>query len=51
MTSNSASTIYQFKIDLIDIEPSIWQQVQVPSTFNMIDLHGALNDAMVNVFS
>lgn len=45
----SGSVIYQFKIDLIDVKPSIWRQVQVPSTFNMFDLHAALNDAMVNL--
>lgn len=49
MTSKSEPMIYQFKIDLLDIEPKIWRQVQVPSTFNMFDLHGALNEAMVTL--
>lgn len=49
MTSKSKSMIYQFKIELLDTEPKIWRQVQVPSTFDMFDLHCALNDAMVNL--
>lgn len=47
MATKSISTVYQFKIELIDTEPSVWREVQVPSTFNMFDLHGAINDAMV----
>lgn len=51
MTSKtkSKSMIYQFRIELLDTQPKIWRQVQVPSTYNMFDLHGALNDAMVKL--
>lgn len=50
MASDSTATIYQFKIELIDTTPIVWRQVQVPSTFDMFDLHAALNDAMVKSF-
>lgn len=49
MTAKSKYKVYQFKIELVDSEPSIWRQVQVPTAFNMFDLHGALNDAMVKL--
>lgn len=45
----SLKAVHQFKIELIDTEPSVWRQVHVPSTFDMSDLHGALVDAMVTL--
>ncbi|KAG4074275.1 hypothetical protein HA402_008684 [Bradysia odoriphaga] len=44
--SKSKPTIHQFKIELLDTQPTVWRQVYVPSTFDMSDLHGALVDAM-----
>ena len=38
--------IYQFKIILKDIEPSIWRTIQVPQSYSFWDLHVALQDAM-----
>lgn len=37
---------YRFKIELIDIEPSIWRRIEVPSTYNFWGLHVAIQDAM-----
>ena len=39
-------TVYQFKITLLDIKPSIWRQIQVPKSYSFRDLHLAIQDAM-----
>ena len=39
-------TIYQFKIELSGIEPSIWRRIEVPSTYSFWDLHVAIQDSM-----
>ncbi|MCK4309391.1 MAG: plasmid pRiA4b ORF-3 family protein, partial [Candidatus Atribacteria bacterium] len=38
--------VYQFKIVLKDIKPSIWRRIQVPKTYTFYDLHVAIQDAM-----
>ena len=38
--------VYQFKITLQDIKPSIWRRIQVPETYSFWDLHVAIQDAM-----
>jgi hypothetical protein len=38
--------IYQFRIQLLGIQPSIWRKVQVPASYSFWDLHVALQDAM-----
>jgi hypothetical protein len=38
--------IYQFKIELAEIEPTIWRVIQVPSRFTFWDLHVAIQDSM-----
>jgi hypothetical protein len=38
--------VFQFKITLDDIEPSIWRRIQVPETYSFWDLHVAIQDAM-----
>lgn len=38
--------IYQFKVTLQEIEPSIWRRIQVPARYSFWDLHVALQDAM-----
>ena len=38
--------IYQFKVSLEEIEPTIWRRIQVPARYSFWDLHVALQDAM-----
>ena len=38
--------IYQLKITLKEIRPSIWRRIQIPSTYTFWDLHVAIQDAM-----
>ena len=38
--------IYQFKIKLQGITPTIWRRIQVPETYSFWDLHVAIQDAM-----
>lgn len=38
--------VYQFKINLSDIEPPIWRRIQVPADFSFYRFHHAIQDAM-----
>ena len=38
--------IYQFKVTLKGIKPSIWRKIQVPETYTFWDLHVAIQDVM-----
>jgi hypothetical protein len=38
--------VYQFKIVLKDIKPSIWRKIQVPKTYTFWDFHVAIQDSM-----
>jgi hypothetical protein len=38
--------VYQFKVSLLDIRPTVWRRIQVPSTYSFWDLHVAIQDAM-----
>ena len=38
--------IFQFKIHLDGITPSIWRKIQVPGNYSFWDLHVAIQDAM-----
>ena len=38
--------VYQFRIELRDIEPKIWRVIQVPETYTFWDFHVAIQDAM-----
>jgi hypothetical protein len=38
--------IFQFKISLDEIKPSIWRRIQVPASYSFWDLHVAIQDAM-----
>ena len=40
------SQVYQFRIELLGIKPTIWRRIHVPSDYNFWDLHVAVNDAM-----
>ena len=46
MSSSKKHLIYQFKITLLEIEPSIWRRIQVPADYSFWDLHVAIQDAM-----
>ncbi len=46
MSKEPTEEIYQFRIELLDIEPAIWRRIQVPSGYSFWDLHVALQDAM-----
>ena len=38
--------VYQFRVELSEIEPVIWRVIQVPSEYSFWDLHVAIQDAM-----
>ena len=38
--------VYQFRIELNEIKPLIWRQIQVPASYNFWDLHVAIQDSM-----
>lgn len=38
--------VYQFKITLCGIRPTIWRRIQVPETYSFQDLHFAIQNAM-----
>ncbi len=38
--------VYQFKITLKQIRPSIWRRIQVPETYTFQDMHVAIQDVM-----
>jgi len=42
----SSHHIYQLKISLLEISPSIWRRIQVPDTFAISNLHEAVQKAM-----
>jgi hypothetical protein len=46
MKTDKNHLVYQFKVTLEEIEPSIWRRVQVPSKYSFWDLHVAVQDAM-----
>jgi len=37
---------YQFRIELLEIEPLIWRLIEVPSKYSFWDLHVAIQDSM-----
>lgn len=46
MSERRNEALYQFKITLKYIRPSIWRRIQVPQNYNFWDLHVAIQDAM-----
>ncbi|MFH1367958.1 MAG: plasmid pRiA4b ORF-3 family protein [Elusimicrobiota bacterium] len=40
------TNIFQFRISLDEIRPTIWRRIQVPSSYSFWDLHVAIQDAM-----
>lgn len=41
-----SNRIYQFKIELQEITPTVWRRILVPETYSFWDLHVAIQDAM-----
>ena len=46
MAKAKASTVLQFRVELIGIEPTIWRRIQVPTKYTFWDLHVAIQDSM-----
>lgn len=46
MIKGKPNIIFQFRFELVGIEPSIWRRVQVPSKYSFWDLHVAIQDSM-----
>ncbi|OPY11486.1 MAG: Plasmid pRiA4b ORF-3-like protein [Syntrophus sp. PtaU1.Bin005] len=46
MPKKRSGIVYQFRIELLEIEPTIWRVIQVPSGYSFWDLHVAIQDAM-----
>ena len=43
---NKKDLLFQFRIELLNIEPAIWRRIQVPRDYSFWDLHVAIQDAM-----
>ena len=43
---NPYTNVYQIKITLLDIKPSVWRRILVPETFTFQNLHDAIQDVM-----
>ena len=46
MAKTKNHIVYQFKVSLQEIKPTIWRRIQVPSKYSFWDLHVAIQDAM-----
>jgi hypothetical protein len=46
MIKGKPNIIFQFRFELVGIEPSIWRRVQVPSKYSFWDLYVAIQDSM-----
>ena len=46
MIKGKPNILFQFRFELVGIEPSIWRRVQVPSKYSFWDLHVAIQDSM-----
>ncbi|MCF7876644.1 plasmid pRiA4b ORF-3 family protein [Candidatus Bipolaricaulota bacterium] len=44
--SRNYSSVFRFKIELKDFEPTIWRRIQVPEDYSFWELHVAITDAM-----
>ena len=40
------NTVFQFKVTLQEIEPTVWRRIQIPDDYTFWDLHVAIQDAM-----
>ncbi|MFC1895485.1 plasmid pRiA4b ORF-3 family protein [Thermodesulfobacteriota bacterium] len=46
MNKAKKTIIYQFRVELNEIDPPIWRRIQVPAKYSYWDLHVALQDSM-----
>jgi hypothetical protein len=46
MQQQNPKNVYEFKITLKKIKPTIWRRIQVPENYSFWDLHVAIQDAM-----
>ena len=46
MIKGKLNIIFQFRFELVGIEPLIWRRVQVPLKYSFWDLHVAIQDSM-----
>lgn len=44
--SGSRRQLLRFRVRLLEIEPAIWRQIEVPKAYSFWDLHVAIQDAM-----
>ena len=42
LMDKDSKQIYQFKISLLGIRPTIWRRIQVPASHTMSNLHNAI---------
>lgn len=45
-TRKRPAAVFQFRIELLGIDPPIWRRIQVPESYSFWDLHVAIQDAM-----
>lgn len=43
---NANKLVYQFKVSLQEVEPTIWRRIVVPADYSFWDLHVAVQDSM-----
>ncbi|MCK4393963.1 plasmid pRiA4b ORF-3 family protein [Candidatus Bipolaricaulota bacterium] len=43
---STRDVVFQFKIELLGVEPLIWRRIRVPGDYTFWDLHVAIQDAM-----
>lgn len=41
-----AKGVLRFRITLLEVEPAVWRQIEVPESYSFWDLHVAIQDAM-----
>lgn len=42
----SRSLVHQFRIALLEVEPTVWRRIQTPARYSFWDLHVAIQDSM-----
>lgn len=44
--ANLNALVFQFKINLLGIDPPVWRRIQIPAKYSFWDLHVAIQDSM-----